>query len=407
MSWETRRIGDVAKVEHGFAFKSQFFSDSPTKYHLVTPGNFILGGGFNTTKCKYYEGPFVDGHVLQAGDLIVTMTDLSRNTDALGGPALVPQSKCGEVFLHNQRIGKLLINKEEINPRFLYYSMCLESTRSQVVATATGTTVKHTSPKRIEAVEIECPRLDTQGRIAEVLGAFDDKIAANQRVLQISNELLRVNYLDLMEGPLTNFSDIAVEIREKAEPQQVDEQTVQVSLEHFESKSIWLERWGTARDVESTKSQFQKGDLLFGKLRPYFHKVSVAVTDGICSTDVLVIRAKDPSNQMLVSLAGNSDSVVDRAVMNSNGTRMPRAKWTDIADCVVPDPSAPKVQIFCEGSLTVFHRAQAAIAENQTLARTRDELLPLLMNGKITVAEAKDEVEALGVDKHAEGAGDV
>ena len=58
---------------------------------------------------------------------------------------------------------------------------------------------------------------------------------------------------------------------------------------------ISLEDWGGSEDVSSNKYEFKRNDILFGKLRPYFHKVGIAPVDGVCSTDILVINPKENS----------------------------------------------------------------------------------------------------------------
>lgn len=89
--------------------------------------------------------------MLAPGDLLVTMTDLSKAADTLGYPAFVPKHDAGPRYLHNQRLGLVLIRgPERLNRRFLYYLMCTRAYRHDIVAGATGTTVKHTSPAKIK-----------------------------------------------------------------------------------------------------------------------------------------------------------------------------------------------------------------------------------------------------------------
>jgi type I restriction enzyme, S subunit len=102
--WQTIRLGELVEIKHGFAFKGEFFRDSPPGDILLTPGNFAIGGGFKSDKLKYYNGPVPEEYVLLEGDLLVTMTDLSKSADTLGYPALVPKPLYAR-FLHNQRLG--------------------------------------------------------------------------------------------------------------------------------------------------------------------------------------------------------------------------------------------------------------------------------------------------------------
>lgn len=139
----------MIEIKHGYAFKGQFFTDQEHKHVLLTPGNFKIGGGFNSSKFKYYLGEVPPDYVLTRNDLIVTMTDLSKGGDTLGYPALVPHIR-GKVLLHNQRLGKVVLrNNNLFLKNYLFFSMRSDPYRSFVLGGATGSTVKHTSPKRI------------------------------------------------------------------------------------------------------------------------------------------------------------------------------------------------------------------------------------------------------------------
>src|SRR4051812_30645641 len=84
------RLADLITVKHGFAFPGEHITDQPTPDILVTPGNFCVGGGFKADKFKYVDGDVPPEFVLHPGDLLVTMTDLSKTGDTLGFPAVVP-----------------------------------------------------------------------------------------------------------------------------------------------------------------------------------------------------------------------------------------------------------------------------------------------------------------------------
>ena len=79
--------------------------------------------------------------------------------------------------------------------------------------------------------------------------------------------------------------------RKTTKPNEVDQDTHYIGLEHMPRRSIALGQWETAAKVTSNKSAFERGQILFGKLRPYFHKVGIAPLDGICSTDICLTVA--------------------------------------------------------------------------------------------------------------------
>src|SRR5438094_1286450 len=83
--------------------------------------------------------------------------------------------------------------------------------------------------------------------------------------------------------------------RETLRPEEIALRTPYIGLEHMPRRSITLREWAFADGVESAKVIFKTEDILFGKLRPYFHKVGVALVDGVCSTDIFVLRSKLPA----------------------------------------------------------------------------------------------------------------
>ncbi len=173
-------LGDYIRIKHGFAFKGDHITTEDNGVVLVTPGNFEIGGGFKERKCKFFDSDYPEEYVLHAGDLIVTMTDLSKQGDTLGYSALVPKSN--RVYLHNQRIGLVEVINEEADKGYLYWFMRTRKYQKQIVATASGSTVKHTSPTRICEIEIELPSLREQQAIASTLFALENKIANNRAI---------------------------------------------------------------------------------------------------------------------------------------------------------------------------------------------------------------------------------
>ena len=181
MEWKEVRLGDVCEIKHGFAYKGKYFSDTPTCDILVTPGNFTLSGGFKLDKPKFYNGPVEKDYILSKGDLIVTMTDLSKNIDTLGYSALVPEVK-GLTFHHNQRIGLVENIANNVDKYFLYWIMRTPAYQSFIATHSSGTTVHHTSPKGIGNYIFKLPPLDDQRRIASILSSLDRKIELNNKI---------------------------------------------------------------------------------------------------------------------------------------------------------------------------------------------------------------------------------
>jgi type I restriction enzyme S subunit len=126
--------------------------------------------------------------------------------------------------------------------------------------------------------------------------------------------------------------------------------------------------------------------VLFGKIRPYFHKVSVAPFDGVCSADTIVIRVKRLEHFGLVVATISSDAFVQHATATSNGSKMPRANWSVLREypVAVPEPALGKRFTHFVTNVTLLQ--QNLVFQNSNLRRTRDLLLPRLLSGQLSLA---------------------
>ncbi|MEO6833398.1 MAG: restriction endonuclease subunit S [Chitinophagaceae bacterium] len=103
-----------------------------------------------------------------------------------------------------------------------------------------------------------------------------------------------------------------------------------IGLEHIEQQTLRLIGVGSSNDVISNKFQFRKGDILYGKLRPYFRKVYQPKFDGVCSTDIYVIKNKSGIDGKFLFYIAATEDFTQIANSGSTGTRMPRADWNQL-----------------------------------------------------------------------------
>jgi len=182
------KMAEICNIKHGYAFSGEFFTEEDNNILLVTPGNFKVGGGFQEKKCKFFMGEYSEEYVLNCGDLIVTMTDLSKNMDTLGYSAIVPSTN--RVYLHNQRIGLFVDMSENINKVFLMYFMQTNEYRDSIITSATGSTVHHTSPSKILDCDVFLPPIELQDQFATFVEQTDkSKLAIQQSLSKL--ELLK------------------------------------------------------------------------------------------------------------------------------------------------------------------------------------------------------------------------
>ena len=153
----------------------------------------------------------------------------------------------------------------------------------------------------------------------------------------------------------------------------------------MERKHLALYNWGEAQDVESNKFKFERGDILFGKLRAYFHKVCFAPIEGICSTDILVIRSKKTEYFSFCLMWFFSEDVVNYSDASSRGTRMPRTNWETLAGYDIDIPEDVFLAGFNRKVKPLIDKIEQNVFSIRMLARLRDTLLPKLMSGEVRV----------------------
>ena len=271
------------------------------------------------------------------------------------------------------------------------------------------------------------PGESEQRAIAHILGTLDDKIELNRRMNETLEEMARALFkswfVDFdpvrakMEGGDTGLppdvdalfpdrlvdselgeipegreigclADIAVAPRRGVDPTSLHNETPYIGLEHMPRRSIALTQWEGTEKVTSSKSIFKKGDFLFGKLRPYFHKVGIAPVSGICSTDVIVVAPKASQWSAFVLASISSDEFIAYANQTSTGTRMPRTSWKTISEYRICLPSAHAVQAFQDAIQPMIDGIVANVHGSHTLAALRNTLLPKLVSGELRVVES-------------------
>jgi len=300
---------------------------------------------------------------------------------------------------------------------FLGYFLRSDFGQSILLALTTGAAQGVLNTQSIAALPAPVPPKDHQERIASILSAYDDLIENNTRRIAILEEMARRIYEEwfvrfrfpgheqvrMVESELGlipegwhwgELRDISYDVRDSVNPDATDPATPYVGLEHIPRRSLALAEWGTAADVQSTKLRFSSGDILFGKIRPYFHKVAIAPVAGVASSDAIVIRPKDTDWFPIVLSTVSSDAFVAEATQSSNGTKMPRANWNVLLGYKIPLPTQAVRERFNDFVNGVAGSIKNMTLRNRNLRATRDLLLPKLISGELDVSRLP-EAEAM------------
>lgn len=341
----------------------------------------------------------------QAGDLVFTYEA------TLNRYALIPPGFRGCL---GRRMALIRVDPSKVEVRFLLYYFLSDEWGAVIRRNMlTGATVDRIPLTKFPQFPVRVPPLTIQRRIASILSAYDDLIENSQRRIKILESMARALYREwfvhfrfpghenhprvasplgeIPEGwEVKKLGEIAEEIRRSVPKGLLEEPAPFVGLEHIPRRSLALDAWESTTELGSNKLEFRKGEVLFGKIRPYFHKVSVAPFDGLCSADTIVIRSRRPEHYAIVVGCVSSDDFVALATATSNGSKMPRANWTILAEHQVTIPPSTVARQFSAIIEPAIAQMQTLVFQVQNLRRTRDLLLPRLLSGQI----ALDELEA-------------
>mgnify|MGYP003587423192 CR=1 FL=1 len=417
-SWEPHVLYSLATWINGMAFKNINFT--PTGRPVIKIAE--IKGGI-TAQTQFTDSEYDERYFITRGDMLFSWSgqpETSIDVFYWDGP---------DGWL-NQHVFKVLPNDDACTPSFLYYILkYLKPNFIGIARNKQTTGLGHVTKADMQAIEVRIPDGPTQNRVTQVLSKLDVRIDVNRRMNRTLEKMaaaifkswfidfdpvhakaegrdtgLPAEIADLFPnsfddsdlGPIPkgwtskSLGDVADSPRRGVNPSDVPPATPYIGLEHMPRRCIALDAWGRAEDVASGKSQFKQGEILFGKLRPYFHKVGIAPTDGVCSTDIVVVTPKSQDWHGYVLSLVSSKAFVDYTDSHSAGTKMPRTNWKDMSLYPLALPPLSVAKAFQTHVADFHRRIMLNVRQNRRLSGLRDTLLPKLISGEIEAPAAEE-----------------
>lgn len=373
MNWENKRFIDFIQLQRGHDLTKEQFVYGP--YPVVSSTSVI--GYHNEYKAK---GP---GIVIGRSGTLGKVQYIHEN-----------------YWPHNTA---LYVKDYKNNyPKFVYYFLTNFATDKH----GGGAAVPTLNRNSLSDILIKVPDINTQRQIANILSAYDDLIENNQKQIKLLEEAVMRLYKEwfvnlrfpgyetvkIVDGvpegwKRSTFKSLCELIKDSIKLGHINDDISYIGLEHIPRKSICLNKWGSSSDVNSDKYRYQKKDILFGKIRPYFHKVGFAINDGVCSTDAMVFRAKENYFGLLLTTAFSDEFVANSYATCREGAKMPRADWNEMGNYPVLIPHGKTLLVFNSITNDFFDLITNKHKQNHNLSEARDKLLPKLMNGEIDIPE--------------------
>ncbi|WP_246284808.1 restriction endonuclease subunit S [Gordonia asplenii] len=330
--------------------------------------------------------------VARRGDLVFTCWG------TIGQIGLIDETSKFEKYIVSNKQMRFRPDPRVAFPEFLYYFLSQPSMLDYVRSQSIGSSVPGFNLGQLKQIEVALPDIRDQEAIVDVLGALDDKIAANQKLLAVGQELICTSWDWICreaEGTLP-FSSIA-EINPRTAV--TASRAAYLDMKNLPQGGMLIESWD-AREVRSG-ARFRNGDTLLARITPCFENGKLGFVDNLAvdevavgSTEFIVLRPRTNVPYAAPFCVASTLEFRDHAEKGMTGTSgRQRVQPSALGSFSIPVPTTEEMTKFGEVSDSLLRRLGKARNENQVLAQTRDELLPLLMDGRITVEQAERTVE--------------
>ena len=294
------------------------------------------------------------------------------------------------------------IDSQIASVRFLAYAMNQQLQLLKVMSS--GSTTKFLTMKMLTQLSINLPTYEIQRSVATILSRYDSLIENYQKQIKLLEEAAQRLYKEwfvdfrfpghehtkIIDGvpdgwTRSSLEEICSVSKKVISPSNIEKGRPYIGLEHIPRKDFCLSVWGNSEDISSSKYEYKENDILFGKIRPYFHKVGFAINNGYASTDSIIMQSKLGLWGLLLMTVYSDRFVKNTSQACKEGAKMPRADWNQMKKYPILIAS-DNVQYTFERYIKITaNRIKEVATQIRLLTEARDRLLPKLMSGEIAV----------------------
>ena len=398
MSWEKVKLGEISFCIQPGPFGSQLhnsdYADEGTP--IIMPKDMVDGHIRHTGLIRVPEEHVarLQRHQVCAGNLMVARKGDVRKC------VYITENENG--WLTGSDCLKVALNENVCFPKYIYYQLRSPYIGRWLEQISIGATMPSINTGLLSGIEMYLPSLEIQRRIADILSAYDDLIENNRKQIKLLEEaaqrLYKEWFVDLrfpghehtkiVDGVPEGWSmgildDIVKETGESTKKENKQEYAYYLPIDCLPQKSIGYIDTNDIKLAKSSLVSFDKGDIIFGAMRPYFHKVVVARDKGITRSTCFVLNSRSASMWGYVAMLLFNTVTVEYATQISVGTTMPYVRWKDMK--LMPSLIPNKQIAISFDNLVKPMIEKVGLLANQirALAQARDCLLPKLMSGEV------------------------
>ncbi len=434
-NWKTYKLGDIASVQNGFAFKSKNLKDSGIPVIKIKN---IVSPNISIDDASYFDGEIdekLSKYLIKKGDFLISMTGSTVNvmSSAVGK---MGRYRLDEHALLNQRAGKIYVTKPEtvdfeylcqyLNRYEIHYGLALNATGSANQA--------NISPAQIKDIELKLPPLPEQKAIANILSAIDDKIennlAINNTLEDMAMALYKHWFVDF--GPFQDGEFIDSELGPIPKGWEVKRLGDFVKHQKgYAFKSKWYQEHGRlivrvsdtthnsinvdscnkiSKEIASNHLAYSldTDDVIIatvGSWPPNYSsvvgkvvKVPKTAEGGLLNQNAVRLKMNidDELHQGLLYCILKENRFLNYIVNSAQGSASQASiKLVDIFNYPIPYSGIKITKEFSKLLESNFAEQNLLTVENQTLTKLRDTLLPKLISGEVRLKEFQEQIESV------------
>ena len=421
MELKKYKLGEILDVTRGASLSGEFYA-TEGKYIRLTCGNFDYQNNcFKENKSKdnlYYIGDFKPEFLMEEGDIITPLTE--QAIGLLGSTAIIPES--GK-YIQSQDVAKIICKEELLDKDFVFYLISSTLVKQQLSAAAQQTKIRHTSPDKIRDCTVWIPELTEQKRIGKLLRSLDRKIELNRAINQNLETMAKLlcDYWFVQfdfpneEGKPYKSSGGEMVWNEKLKrdiPAPWETKTIEdiadvyngatpstVNEQNYGGDIVWI----TPKDLSDQKQKFvyqgernisQAG---YNSCSTHLLPLNTVLMSSRAPIGLLSIAKTELcTNQGFKSFVPKAENIstylyyylnihIKQIKQLGTGTTFKEVSREDVLKFPILKPSDAILDLWEERVSALNNKQFEIQKENEYLTKQRDELLPLLMNGQVSV----------------------
>lgn len=325
-------------------------------------------------------------------------------------------------FIVSTGFSTIDVYDDNTDEKFIYYLLTQKHVTDYLHTIGENSVSSYPSinPDDIENLKFTVPDLKTQQSIAAVLSALDKKIALNKQINARLEEMAKTLYdywfvqFDFPDAngkpykssggemvfdetlkrkipkgwKVKSLKDVLVNRSDNIKSEDLTSNMPYTPIDSLPMRKMTFSDFQKIENARTSLIRYSFNDILIGAMRVYFHRVCIAPFDGITRSTTIVLKPKKQNHLPFLYQLCNEEKTINFASKVSIGTQQPYVNWVNgLAEYKFAMPNLELIERYSIKIMPLIKSVITREKQNHHLTQLRDFLLPMLMNGQVSVAE--------------------